>query len=187
MAKPKKAMRAQVGTRAQVGLRIHEHLRERVEKAAKDSGRSLNAEILERLEQSFQTEERFGGPGLVDLAESITTLMSITGQRAAFYETSEIMSASRWLNMPFPYDQAKEAANAILERFRPPGKIVVPKRSWGEVLGHHRSKDDPKEAARMAKIFEQIGRLLAYGGEEAIGEALAAQERAEKKMKETGK
>ena len=180
MAKPKKA------TRAQVGLRIPEGLRERVEKAAKNSGRSLNAEILERLEQSFQTEERFGGPGLVDLAESITTLMSITGQRAAFYETSEIMSASKWLYMPFPYDQAKEAAITILERFRPPGKIVVPKRSWAEVLGHRRSKDDPKEAARMAQIFAQIGRLLASGGEEAIGEALAAQERTKKK-KEIGK
>ena len=83
MAKPKKA------TRAQVGLRVPEDLRERVENAAKVNGRSLNAEILEWLEQSFQTEERFGGSILFYTAETIALVMNLNGQRAAYAETGE--------------------------------------------------------------------------------------------------
>jgi hypothetical protein len=39
--------------RAQVPLRIPEALRARIEKAAKETGNSMNAEILNRLEGSF--------------------------------------------------------------------------------------------------------------------------------------
>ena len=49
--------------RAQVPLRIPEALRARLEKAAKAGNKSMNAEILERLEQSFQFDIRIGGPG----------------------------------------------------------------------------------------------------------------------------
>ena len=139
MAKPKKA------TRAQVGLRVPEDLRERVENAAKVSGRSLNAEILERLEQSFQTEERFGGPILIHLIATIALVMRNTGQMCAHFETGEIMTSDRWLDMPFPYERAKGAVIGFLESFRPPGKVVVPKQSAAEELAWRKAyKDNPK-------------------------------------------
>ncbi|MDJ0981194.1 MAG: Arc family DNA-binding protein [Kiloniellales bacterium] len=43
--------------RAQVGLRLPEDLRKRVEKAAKGQGVSMNAEIVSRLERSFMQDE----------------------------------------------------------------------------------------------------------------------------------
>ena len=43
---------------AQYPLRLPDDLRSRVEKSAKDRNVSINAEILERLERSFEIEER---------------------------------------------------------------------------------------------------------------------------------
>jgi predicted transcriptional regulator len=42
---------------AHLNLRYPEALRRRLERAAKNSGRSMNTEIVERLEQSFQRED----------------------------------------------------------------------------------------------------------------------------------
>jgi hypothetical protein len=44
----------------QTGLRIRASLRDRLEKAAKDSGISLNSEIEMRLEASFKAQEELG-------------------------------------------------------------------------------------------------------------------------------
>ena len=159
MAKPKKA------TRAQVGLRVPEDLRERVENAAKVSGRSLNAEILERLEQSFRTEERFGGPILSHIVECIANVMNVNGQRAADTETGEIMASDLWLNMPYPYDQSKGAVIAFLENFKPPGKIVVPnKRSLAEAVARRGFKFDSEDAVMAAERAGYIARKILLPG-----------------------
>src|SRR4051794_23320274 len=42
---------------AHLNLRYPEGLRRRLERAAKDGGRSMNTEIVERLEQSFRRED----------------------------------------------------------------------------------------------------------------------------------
>jgi hypothetical protein len=42
---------------AHLNLRYPEALRRRLERAAKNGGRSMNTEIVERLEQSFRREE----------------------------------------------------------------------------------------------------------------------------------
>ena len=42
---------------AHLNLRYPEALRRRLERAAKDGGRSMNTEIVERLEQSFRRED----------------------------------------------------------------------------------------------------------------------------------
>lgn len=39
------------------GVRMQPDLKERLEKAAQESGRSLNAEVVARLEQSFEPRE----------------------------------------------------------------------------------------------------------------------------------
>ena len=54
--------------RAQVPLRIPEAQRARLEKAAKSRGVSMNAEIVERLAQSFGAEDRLGGPQMVEVS-----------------------------------------------------------------------------------------------------------------------
>ena len=138
--------------RAQVPLRISEAQRARLEKAAKARGVSMNAEIVERLEQSFQTEERFGGPILIHLIETIALVMRNTGQQCAYFETGEIMTSDRWLDMPFPYERAKGAVIAFLESFGPPGKVVVPKKSADEERAWRKAyNDDPKKQVINAK------------------------------------
>ena len=49
------ALRAETQT-VQVGLRVKESLRAKLEAAAQERGVSLNAEIVHRLEQSFRVE-----------------------------------------------------------------------------------------------------------------------------------
>jgi hypothetical protein len=112
--------------RAQVPLRIPEALRARIDRAAKEAGNSMNAEIGERLERSFETEDRFGGPQLVELMEMIAIVMRSTGQNAAFYETGKRPHQGEWLALPYAFDQAIKAAVAVLEQHRPPGEVVVP-------------------------------------------------------------
>jgi hypothetical protein len=46
---------------ADVKTRLREPLRARLERAARHRGVSMNAEICDRLERSFQREEEFGG------------------------------------------------------------------------------------------------------------------------------
>jgi hypothetical protein len=41
----------------QIGVRLEERLRRRLERAASQSGQSMNAEIVERLKRSFQSDE----------------------------------------------------------------------------------------------------------------------------------
>ncbi len=147
--------------RAQVPLRIPEALRARLEKAAKAGNKSMNAEILERLEQSFQFDTRIGGPGLSEMVEIMVSAMRQAGELSAYYETSELKKQGKWMSLPFAFDQAAQAANAVLEIHRPPGKIVVPKRTYAEVTGLGEPKVDPKEAAQMSRRFANLGKIYA--------------------------
>ncbi len=145
----------------QFKVRMKEALRARIEKAAKAGNKSMNAEILERLEQSFQFEDRFGGPGLIEMIERMASVMRPAGELSGYYETSELTKRGTWMNLPFPFDQAVQAANAVLEIYRPPGQIVVPERTYAEVTGLGEPKVDPKEAARMSRRFANLGKIYA--------------------------
>ena len=116
--------------RAQVPLRIPEALRARIGSVAKDEGRSMNAEILKRLEQSFDLENRLGGRGMVDMIEQVASAMKSTGEWAGEFTTATRPLSGggkyRWRASPWAYDHAMRAAIDVLENFRPPGKIVPP-------------------------------------------------------------
>ncbi|MCH8998435.1 MAG: Arc family DNA-binding protein [Proteobacteria bacterium] len=86
--------------RAQVGLRVSESMRRRLETVAKSNDRSINAEILERLERSFETEDRLGGPRVIELIETLATVMKSTGEHAGFYETGKPTKRGEWLALP---------------------------------------------------------------------------------------
>lgn len=64
MAKAPKTTTAPTGQIAPFGLRMLPDLKEKIEQAARDSGRSMNAEIVARLEQSFAGRAGFP-PGLL--------------------------------------------------------------------------------------------------------------------------
>jgi len=78
------AVRTKPKQRAQVGLRLPEGLRKKIEKSAKRQGVSMNSEIVNRLEQSLR-DELFGGPHtrnlLNTLGAAITAVEHHTGKK----------------------------------------------------------------------------------------------------------
>lgn len=57
MAKTPKTTTAPTGSIAPFGLRMLPELRDKIEESAKVSGRSMNAEIVERLSRSYQADD----------------------------------------------------------------------------------------------------------------------------------
>jgi hypothetical protein len=140
--------------RAQVPLRIPEVQRARIEKAAKARGASMNAEIVERLERSFELEDRLGGPRVAGILEVVGAAMQSTGHSAAMFAG---VDRDSWLGHPFCFDQAAKAAVAVLEHHRPPGEIVVPAPNVVETVG-----GDPLESAkRLRQVIAELGVLMA--------------------------
>jgi hypothetical protein len=143
---------------AELKLRLRESLRSAIEKSARKRGRSLNQELIERLERSFDEEERLGGAQLVELIETIARVMKSTGQQAGFLETHKVVNQGRWLVLPYAFDQATKAALTVLEHHRPPGEIMKPEWKVGKVVG------DPKQTEELMKrLFDNIGVLMARG------------------------
>ena len=141
----------------QLKVRIKEELRARLEKAAKARDVSMNAEIGERLEKSFEYENRLGGPLVADLVESIGAVMRSTGEHGAFFATHQIHKDGKWLANPYAFDQATKAAKTVFKAHRPPGKITVPSPTVHHVVG-----GDPKESEELVRhLFTELGALMA--------------------------
>jgi len=113
--KPRKAS-------SQLNVRVAPELRRRLEKAALESGNSLNREIEIRLERS--------------LAEEAATVQRTDDMHVMFYDRALhgmavlIVSAMHWagsraagLDDPLGYLRATEAVNVILAALAPPAKI----------------------------------------------------------------
>ncbi len=141
-------------SRPQVGLRVSESMRIRLEKTARQNGCSINSEVIARLERSFELEDRFGGPQVVEIIEVVGPAMRSAGQSAAFFAG---VDKDSWLAHPYGFDQAAKAAAAVLEHHRPPGKIVVPVPNVVEVVG-----GDPKQSKeRVRRLYAELGELFA--------------------------
>jgi hypothetical protein len=75
----------------QVNLRIKESLRRRLERAAMASGSSLNAEMIERLEKSFQNEDlRPKLDNLTEIIHAITAKHAREGRVLAGFISDEL-------------------------------------------------------------------------------------------------
>ena len=144
--------------RAQVPLRIPEALRARIEKAAKETGQSMNAEIIDRLEGSFGTEDRLGGPRLVEIVEAMASAMKTTGQTASLVFSDNAMNRGEWLRLPYAFNQAAKAAAAVLEHHRPKGKRDLPQLNIAE---SSLSGDLKKRFEALLPILENLGERIA--------------------------
>ncbi|HUF80029.1 MAG TPA: Arc family DNA-binding protein, partial [Burkholderiales bacterium] len=118
-----------------IKLRMKEALRARVERAAGKRGVSMNAEMVSRLEQSFDDEDRIAhfrpliyGRQLAAVLEVLGRVMRDTGQhvRLAYAPTPSIVGADGWMDDPRAFDQAFKGAVQILEALRPPGDPTLP-------------------------------------------------------------
>ena len=147
-------------SRPQVGLRVSEDMRVRLEKAAKKSGRSINSEILERLEESFETETQYGGPLATVLIDRIGRAMAAVGECDGFYTFNKTGHGREWLSYQIPYARAAAAAVAILEINWPKVDGAVPSRTAAE--GIKRTAAEVIE--RSAVEVERLGEIAAAEG-----------------------
>ena len=115
-------------------FRTTDEIRDKLTEAAKARGVSVNQEINDRIAASFDRQERiFVNPGLAGLMKLVRVAMQGAGQNAAFLkkglfslEPKTVDDALLWFRDPYAFDQAKQAAEAILEACRPPGSPEPP-------------------------------------------------------------
>lgn len=138
--KPKRGRRGRKtteGVRVPLGLRVTPEMKEKLDAAARQSGRSQSQEAELRLEHSFRDEnifesvqDRVYGAQLSGLLTLIARAMRDIGGSLGQYKDGkwEFRSDSieDWLSNPFAYDQAVKGVNAILEAVRPEGEPIAP-------------------------------------------------------------
>lgn len=147
--------------KVQVPVRLVEALRAKLAKSAKTRDVSMNAEIVKRLERSFELEERFGGPNLENLIEAIASMMKGVGRHAGFAETAETQGDD-WLLRPYPFDQAIKAAVSVMEHFRPDGEIVIPEPFMPAVVGVIGTRlDETARGEKLRQIYINLGERIA--------------------------
>lgn len=122
MARPRKA--AAEKRSAPLSVRVTPDLHERLRAASEEASRTISQEIELRLRESFNQDQRFGGPFLYALfrvlAERISEIEHQTG--------------AKWHKDRFTYDQVKDCVDGVVEHFRPRGRAKVPARLVHENL-----------------------------------------------------
>lgn len=93
MAKAPKTTTAPTGSIAPFGLRMLPDLREKIEEAAKASGRSMNAEIVARLNRSFSTPDLSGQTTSIDESGEIVSRDIV--QHIA--DLQELLQKANWM------------------------------------------------------------------------------------------
>ncbi len=148
------------GQKSTLSIRATGELKDKINNAAKANGRSLSQEAELRLERSFDIEDRFGGPQVVGLIETIATVMKTAGEHAGFIETRKLVYQGEWLFLPYAFDQATKAANAIMKHYKPKGKVTAPKLPQTKVV----RGDNPKEIEKLVRrALENLGEGVARG------------------------
>ncbi|HWA21528.1 MAG TPA: TraY domain-containing protein [Caulobacterales bacterium] len=124
--------------RVPLGLRVTPATKKRLDEAATASGRSQSQEAEMRLEQTFNAENAVFdaldlayGKRLTGLLLAIAHAAQITGTRAVSVSQLNFFGGEEWGSDPYAYDQAARAINAVLEAYRPRGKIAVPPTQMG--------------------------------------------------------
>lgn len=112
----------------QINVRMRESLRAKLEQSAKRADESLNREIVERLERSFDRQELLidamtltYGDFLAGLLMVIGRAMAEAGKTGVF--ASDPRTKADWWDVPFAYNEAAIAALFVLKAFRPPGEV----------------------------------------------------------------
>ena len=140
--------RQKTGHATQIKFSVHESLRTQLGELAKAAGRSLNAEINERLVQSLRPPrywDTVDNPKINALVDLVAEVVCSAGQNAGSFARLPQDGAVTWADDPYCYDQVMKAVVAALEGMRPPGKIAPPKSASG------------------AEFYSRIGELVAEG------------------------
>lgn len=104
----------------QLKFRIPGELKQQLQTSADNRGRSLNAEIVARLSQSFVRDSAgVNNVELEGLLAIVAAAMNIAGWAAGSLLTFSPQGASEWLSNPIAYEQALKAAVQVLSEAAP--------------------------------------------------------------------
>lgn len=104
---------------AEIKIRMKEPLRAEIERAARRRGVSMNAEMVDRLERSFA--ETAYPPEIAALAELLARVMTDAGRSIEGGNRHAGYGFVNWLDDPYAFSQAAEAAIHVLELSAPKG------------------------------------------------------------------
>ncbi len=133
-------------------VRMKEPLRAQIERAAKDRGVSLNAEVVERLNLSFQKEDALGGRELAGLFQMIAGAVALV----------EAKSGESWLKDWATFSSVRTAIINIL-------KTHVPE--LPDAIREAAARDIEMGGSELDDYFKEIGEL----GRDAAQKALVSQ------------
>lgn len=147
--------------RANITLRVRDATKAKIEAAAGLNGRSASEEIEARVERSFEREQAGQevlvaefGPRLAGLIFAMGVAMRNAAATGTVAETGTYRGTRLLFDSPFVFDQAAQAALAVLEGLRPAGTIELP---------------TPSPRTPFPDVSEVAGRL----GTDAAAEVLA--------------
>jgi hypothetical protein len=106
------------GRRSVTSWRMRPETRDRLERAAEKSGRSMSQEIEDRLQRTFEDDkamESFGGERIYAVMRLFSLVIDATRPRR--------VSREAWLEDPLLFDRAVKGIAALLELIRPPGPV----------------------------------------------------------------
>jgi hypothetical protein len=167
----KSRAKASAGKRHPLNMRTTKETRLRLEKAAALAGRSLAQEVEARLERSFDREsllpdvlELAYGSRLAALLVTIGEAMTDTGSLLGFAATGTLEGSRNWMDNPAAYDQARRAADRILNASTPSGEMKSPNypvKNLGEMHANTRlaAVADPDKMPTVA--LQNWGRRVA--------------------------
>jgi hypothetical protein len=114
---------------SQLKFRLKSSLRAALEKAAEENGRSLNAEISDRLQRSFDQSrpwDRSDDEATKGIATMLAAFIGQVGAVAGTLAAQSAEGARSWHENPYAYDQVCKAVETVMERLRPAGNIEAP-------------------------------------------------------------
>lgn len=150
---------------SQLKFRISQSLRTQLEEAAHKNGRSLNAEISERLQRSLDASklnENWTPDEIAnDLAAVAMQAIYIAGPKAAALSTKTSQSSTDWFHNSYAYEQVCRAVAKILDGFRPPGPTAIQEfaPTLTSIFGF--SNDQEPIASAILPVFDRVGEAFA--------------------------
>jgi hypothetical protein len=117
----------------QINVRMREGLRAKLEQSAKKNYESLNREIVDRLERSFDRQDLLVdaltltyGEHVAGLLMAVGRAMEEAGKMGVFASNPWTPSRDNWADVPLAYREATIAATLVLRALRPPGEPTPP-------------------------------------------------------------
>jgi hypothetical protein len=156
---------------AQMKMRVDRPLHKHLEEAAAARGVSMNREIVDRLRLSLDAWPP--NPMTQPIFAVLDEAMQSAGESALFALTQswELARKRDWLDDPYAYEKAVEAAIAVLEAFKPTSEKHAPETitPWnGEFWAKRAIKmaasgqpNVPEMKERALRLHRSVGRLSA--------------------------